>query len=247
MTDPHFHPPVRLRRDALTEGWSDGELARAVRSGELSRLRRGAYVDAVLPAGPAAQHALLVEATVALLRRPAVVSHQSAAVLHGLPLWDVALDRVHITRPPGSWTDRSRVLCCHVARIRDDEVVRVGGVPVTDRVRTLLDLARSLRYEAAVVALDAALHRGLVTYDELRARLFDIVGAPGTRSAARAVAAADARSESVGESRSRVILQRWQPAPSALQFEVLSAGGDLVARTDFAWEGPSWWESSTGG
>ena len=50
MTEPHLHPPVRLRRDALTEGWSDGELARAVRSGELSRLRRGVYVDAVLPA-----------------------------------------------------------------------------------------------------------------------------------------------------------------------------------------------------
>ncbi|MGY2082589.1 type IV toxin-antitoxin system AbiEi family antitoxin domain-containing protein [Blastococcus sp. SYSU DS0539] len=236
MSEQPAVPPLRLRRDAVAEGWSDDELARAVRAGELSRLRRGAYVDAVIPAAPAARHALLVAATVAQLRRPAVVSHQSAAVLLGLPLWGVALDRVHVTRPPGSWSDRSAVLCCHVARIRDDELVDVGGVPVTGPVRTMLDLARSLPHEAAVVALDAALHRDLLAHDQLRARLFDIAGSPGARSAARAVAAADARSESVGESRSRVILQRWQLAPSALQFEIRSGSGGLVARTDFAWE-----------
>jgi hypothetical protein len=50
------------------------------------------------------------------------------------------------------------------------------------------------------------------------------------------VAAADARSESVGESRSRVVLRRWGLAPSAVQFDVRSATGALVARTDFAWE-----------
>jgi hypothetical protein len=66
--------------------------------------------------------------------------------------------------------------------------------------------------------------------------LFDIVGAPGSRSAARAVAAADGRSASVGESRSRVALHRWKLPPSALQFEIRSPGGPLVARTAFAWE-----------
>ena len=64
----------------------------------------------------------------------------------------------------------------------------------------------------------------------------DIVGTPGSRSASRVVAAADERSESVGESRSRVILHRWKLAPSALQFEVRSDAGLVVARTDFAWE-----------
>src|SRR5688500_17019426 len=86
-----------LRRDAIATGWSDDELGRLVRAGELSRLRRGAYVDSVLPPDRAAVHRLLVRATLAGLRRPAVVSHQSAAVLLGLPLWDVRLDRVHIT------------------------------------------------------------------------------------------------------------------------------------------------------
>ena len=90
---PHLH----LRRDAVRHGWSDDELGRLVRAGELARLRRGAYVAGTVPADVAAAHRLLISATVAGLRRPAVVSHQSAAVLHGLPLWDVPLDRVHVT------------------------------------------------------------------------------------------------------------------------------------------------------
>ena len=238
MTDEQRPPaaPLLLRRDAVASGWSDDELGRLVRAGELNRLRRGAYVDSVLPADAAARHRLLIRATVAGLRRPAVVSHQSAAVLHELPLWDVALDRVHVTRRPRAWNDTSRVLCCHVARLRDDEVTEVDGIAVTDPVRTALDLARSLPHESAVVTLDAGLHARALSHDVLRGRLLDIVGAPGSRSAARAIAAADGRSESVGESRSRVVLHRWKLPPSTLQYEVRSAGGVLVGRSDFAWE-----------
>jgi hypothetical protein len=225
-----------LRRDALMTGLSDGELARLIRAGELGRLRRGAYVDSVLPATGARRHRLLIRATVAGLRRPAVVSHQSAAVLHGLPLWGAPLDRVHVTRRPRAWNDTSAVLCCHVARLRDDEVTEVGGLQVTNPIRTALDLARSLPHEAAVVTLDAALHIGALSQDALRERLFDIVGTPGSRSAARAISAADGRSESVGESRSRVVLHRWKLAPSSLQFEIRSDDGGLLGRSDFAWE-----------
>lgn len=165
-----------------------------------------------------------------------MVSHQSAAVLHDLPLWDAPLDRVHVTRRPPAWTDTSRVLRCHVARLRDDEVVEVDGLPVTSPTRTALDLARSLLHEAAVVALDAALRSGAVRHDVLRERLFDLAGTPGSRAATRAVAFADARSESVGESRSRVLLHRWGLAPSTLQHEVRAPAGRLIARSDVAWE-----------
>jgi hypothetical protein len=237
MTDTDEVPDgLLLRRDAVTSGISDGELGRLTRAGELQRLRRGAYVDAILPTSRTERHRLLIRATLAGLRREAVVSHQSAAVLHGLPMWGVALDRVHITRRPRAWNDTSSTLCCHVARLRDDEVVDVDGVLVTDPIRTALDLARSLPHEVAVVALDAALNKELLSHEGLRSRLFDIVGAPGSRSAARAVAAADGRSESVGESRSRVVLHRWKLPPSDLQFEVRTETGRHVARTDFAWE-----------
>ena len=81
---PTPEPSLHLRRTAIAEGWSDDELGRLVRAGELERLRRGAYVAGPLPADVAAVHRLLVRATLSGLRRPAVVSHQSAAVLHGL-------------------------------------------------------------------------------------------------------------------------------------------------------------------
>jgi hypothetical protein len=202
-------PSLHLRRDAVRDGWSDDELGRLVRSGELSRLRRGAYVNGTLPSDAAANHALLVRATLAGLRRPAVVSHQSAAVLLGLPLWDVPLDRVHVTRRPGAWNDSGRLLCCHVARLGDDEVVEVDGGSGD----------QSGPHRAGPCPLPAA--RG---------------GHAGTRNAARAVPAADGRSGSVGEAGSRVLLNRWKLPPSALQFEVRSGDGRLIGRTDFAWE-----------
>lgn len=235
-TTPDPAVPLHLRREAVRDGWCDDELGRLVRSGQLARLRRGAYVGGLLPADPADRHRLLVHATLAGLRRSAVVSHQSAAVLHGLPLWGVALDRVHVTRRPPAWTDTGTVLRCHVARLRDDEVEEIDGLPVTSATRTALDLARSLPLEAAVVTLDAALHQGVLRHDVLRERLFDLAGTPGSRAATRAVAFADGRSESVGESRSRVLLHRWGVAPTTLQHEIRGVDGLLVARTDFAWE-----------
>ena len=47
---------------------------------------------------------------------------------------------------------------------------------------------------------------------------------------------ADGRSESVGESRSRVLLHHLDLAPSTLQWDVVASGGVFVGRTDFAWE-----------
>lgn len=225
-----------LRRSAVLGGWSDEEIARLARGGQWSRVRRGAYVDGQLPAGATARHALLVAATLRQLRRPAVVSHQSAAVLLGMPLWGARLDRVHVTRRPPASTQATGPLCCHVARLADDEVTSVDGIAVTDVARTALDLARSLPFEAGVVVLDAALHEGLLDRAQVETRLLDIAGTRGSRHAARVVRFADGRSESVGESRSRVVLHQLGLPPSALQLEIRRADGALLGRADFAWE-----------
>jgi very-short-patch-repair endonuclease len=229
-------PAVVLRRKALAAGFSDDELAALVRTREWVRLRRGAYLDGPLPADVLIRHRLLVTATVAALRKPAVISHQSAAALHGMPLWGVRLDRVHVTRSPPAWNDTSAVLVAHVARLREDEALQVDGIMTTSAVRTALDLARSLPFEAAVVALDASLAAQAVRAEHLAERLFDITGTPGSRAGARAVRFADGRSESVGESRSRVLLHRLGLPPSDIQFRVTAPGGGFVAQTDFVWE-----------
>jgi hypothetical protein len=115
-------------------------------------------------------------------------------------------------------------------------VTTVGGIAVTDAARTTLDLARSMPFEAAVVVLDAALHDGLLQRDVVEQRLFDIAGTRGSRHAARVVRFADGRSESVGESRSRVVLHELGLSPSALQLVIRRPDGSFVGRTDFAWE-----------
>jgi hypothetical protein len=49
------------------------------------------------------------------------------------------------------------------------------------------------------------------------------------------VAFADARSESVGESRSRVAIARAELPPPTLQWEVRDGDGRLIGRVDFGW------------
>ncbi|MGY1639851.1 hypothetical protein ACI782_01800 [Geodermatophilus sp. SYSU D00703] len=137
--------------------------------------------------------------------------------LHGLPLWGVGLGRVHVTRRPPASSEVGRLPRSHVARLRDDEVVTVDGVAVTSPVRTALDLARTLPLEPAVVVLDAFLAGVEARHEELRTALADMAGTRGSRSAARAVDLADGRSESVGESRSRILLHRLGSTPSTLQ------------------------------
>jgi hypothetical protein len=229
-------PRLVLRRDALDEGFSDGEIGRLTRRLEWIRLRRGAHLDGAAPDGAAARHRLLVSAALGGIRRPAVVSHQSAAVLLGLPLWWVRLDQLHLTRRPPSWNDAGRTLVVHVGHLDDDEVVDVRGVLVTSPARTAVDLAGSLSSERAVVVLDAALHGGHCNAATLAEALGRCRGRPGVRSASRAVSFADGRSESVGESRSRVVLHRLGLSPSDLQFPVHGTDGAFLGRTDSAWQ-----------
>ncbi|MGK5115284.1 type IV toxin-antitoxin system AbiEi family antitoxin domain-containing protein [Geodermatophilus sp. CPCC 205506] len=220
------------RADALAEGLSDGELARLVRRGDLERLQRGAYLA---PGTDVERHRLVVAATVAGLRRPGVVSHTSAAVLHGLPLWGTSTTRVHlIRRPPAAGSGSARVHL-HVARLPDDQVTVVDGVLVTDVARTVVDLARTLPFEPAVVAADAALAARTVVPASLTACLADMGPVPGARRAARVLQFADGRSGSVGESRSRVLIRRiGLPAPE-LQVRVERPDGSVVGRSDFGW------------
>jgi hypothetical protein len=224
--------PVLRRSEALAAGLTDGELAQAVRREELTRIRRGAYLD---PAAGLSEHRALILATAPALRDDSVVSHGSAATLHGLPLWRVGLERVHVTRrPPAAGSGSARVHL-HVARVPDDEITLVDGVRTASPARTVADLARSVPFESAVVTADAALASGIVSRGDLTACLQRMGPVPGSRRAARAIAFADGRGESVGESRSRVLLHRLGlPAPD-LQVRLLRPDRSVIARCDFGW------------
>jgi hypothetical protein len=152
-----------------------------------------------------------------------VVSHVSAAVLHGLPIWDVPLARVHATWDACGGGRTTRRLRVHVGPLGNREVVEIDGIAVTSLARTVVDLARTVGFEQAVVVADAALARpDRPDLEEALDRAAGWRGAPGAR---RVVAFADCRSGSVGESRSRVAIAATGLPPPVLQLPVRAPTG----------------------
>ncbi|MBW0091403.1 hypothetical protein I4I73_21565 [Pseudonocardia sp. KRD-184] len=234
MDEPH----VLLRARLLAEGWSDAELRRRRQSGELVAVGRGGYLPADDPrlTTAAAAHALRIESGEPLRADDSVISHVSAAVLHGLPVWGLPLGRVHRTRDRRTGGRRTPTAHLHTAPLDAEDVTSIDGRLVTAVARTLADIGRTEGFEQTVVLADAALHRRLLDAAALRRVLARTSGWRGAPPARRALGFADGRSESVGESRSRVaILRAGLPVPD-LQWEV-SASHAWLGRVDFAWPG----------
>lgn len=205
------------------------------RMGQLVRLRRGVYASpGPEPLDAEARHRLLVAATLPLLAPDAVLSHRSAAVVLGLPVVG-ELRRVEVTRAAVTSGKRRGSVHVSAAPLPAEDVTVVEGLPVTTPARTVVDLARRLPFGPAVAAGDAALRQGL-SRTELEGVLLSSAGRPGLAAARRVCRFLDGRSESAGESLSRVALHRLGLAPSTLQLEVHDDAGALVARCDFGWE-----------
>ena len=229
---------IELTSTLLDRGYDTAELARLVNQGELVRIRRGAYAR---PSDLAADEPLdqqrcrLVLATLPQLCPDAVASHGSAALLHGLPTWRTATDRVHVTRDRRGGARRRSLVEVHGAPLPDTDVTVIDSLAVTSLSRTVLDLARTLPMDQAVAAGDRALAVGM-TSTELDDGLEQMRGWPGMRAARRTVAFLDVRSESAGESVSRVrIHQAGLPAPIP-QLEVFDDWGQFIGRSDFGWK-----------
>lgn len=226
---------LRTTADLRAAGFGPDELARLVAQEELVRIRRGAYAErAGEPVTPEGRHRRLVEATLPLLASDAVVSHRSAAVLHGLPLLDPPPDRVELTRGSARGGKVRGRIHLHAAPLPPAEVTEIDGLRVTTVARTVLDLARSLPFDAAVVTGDAALRAGVDPH-LLDASLARAACRPGVAAARRAIGFLDGRSESPGESLSRVGMARDGLPKPDLQLAVLDDLGYFVARTDFGW------------
>ncbi|MDV8023449.1 hypothetical protein [Rhodococcus sp. IEGM 1330] len=223
------------RSDALSRGMSDAELQRYCRTRAWRRLRPGRFVsrDEFDALSREDKHRVIAEAVFdATIAPDAVVSHVSAAIFHGLEVWNADLSRVHITRNRARGGGRSSaVRALHTSPYTDDEVVDFDGVRVTDLARTVADCARSLPFETAVCIADfAARTRGLATEDVVAA-LDSCPNHPGNRMARRVAEFMDGRSESVGESRARVVLHQLGYTPQ-LQVRIVDDRG-FVGRVDF--------------
>ncbi len=200
-------------------------------AGLLTRQLRGVYAVSSLlepAAGPdAAEKLHLRRCRAALMAYPdAVLASVSAALAHGLPVWGCDLARPVIRRP----VDRGRgIVGVHVRRPARASVDTAYG-PAVPVATAVAELAIDHGIVPGVVSADAALHRGLVTVDDLDAHIADLTIRWSSRPKAMA-RLADGRSESVGESRLRCILafDGWELEP---QVEVCDARGQVFARMD---------------
>lgn len=224
-----------LRGDALTTGLSDAEIRRALRNGELERLEPGVYIaDASLD--DLDRYRMRVRSVGARLSDDTVITHESAAVLHGLALWKPDLARVHVTRDRSAGGRRTASRHLHVAPLPTCDRSEVDGVPCTSMARTVVDLACTLDFDAAVIAGDSAGSREPEFAEALTRCLAESGPRTGIAAARRVAAFVDGRSESPGESLSRVRMQEVGMPSPILQQEIRTPGGLFVGRADCYWE-----------
>lgn len=194
------------------------QIRSALAAGTIDRTTKGVYR---LPG--------LTDAVTTARSHGGVVSHTSAAVLHGLKVVNRP-STVHVTVPRGRHR-RSKLPCAlHWA----DDVPTSGHV--TTVARTVLDCARILAFSEALTIADSALRTTDLTQDDLESEAAMIRG-PHCLQARRVARLADARSESPLESTLRAILIDAGITGFVPQVEVRD--GAFSARIDLAHPGLS--------
>jgi predicted transcriptional regulator of viral defense system len=219
-----LHGGVITRNQAVAVGVPGRTLTDMVRKGVIARIARGVYAIGSRPDADPRGTAMAMHA---------VLSWQSAAAWFGVDL-PAPVTQIHVTasRNRGRRSDAVRGVRLHRADLAAGEVWLVRGCRVTSPLRTALDLARHLSLEHSVAIVDAFLRAGLLTAADFSdaARL---AAGPGRRRIQLVALLVDAKSESVLESLTRVLLWRHGLCPTHTQHPFRD--GTWNGRLDFAW------------
>lgn len=241
---PEWLDHLELTRDIHTPGERNAFYARVDR-GELVRLCRGAYMRAAVwsTLHPDARHRALVKAVAALSSPDVVFSHSSAAALWRLPRIGSWPSQVHAVDAVATGGRSSHRLIRHavgVPRVVD----QIDGLVVTSLARSVVDLARTEPFAAAVAAADAALRRTehpwrevpstTLTRTDLFEELANIPLRHGTARARRVIEFADGAADRPGESLSRVSMLSAGITMPELQVPLYGASGRRYV-VDFFW------------
>jgi hypothetical protein len=213
-------------------------LTRAVESGELVKLRRGAYVPAGIweRSDYRARHILRIRAVVAHAAHPIVLCGESAAALWGMPIsgaWPTSVSVLDNWRGGGRAEPGIRRTTAGFATSR---VVELDEFRVTDVTRTALDVARRVSFSEAVGSLDWAISRTnprAVSLESLADDAENFDARLGRRHLQRVVGFATSLSDSFGESRCRAVIHLQGFQPPELQVEFRDELGSMYP--DFYW------------
>jgi predicted transcriptional regulator of viral defense system len=228
--------PAHALREA---GVSPPRLQRLRSEGVLHSVRRGIYVagEHWRAADANERYRLMVRATVLAVGHPPVLSHHSAAVLHGLPIIGSWPRTVHTINSEATGGNNARFTTGHRGPA-PETVETIAGCQVTSLARTLVDVAATSSLLVGVTMLDHALRvegdRPALTKETLYRELALVNPRRGRRQATQAIAFANPLSANPGETLSRVrIFQLGFEVPELQVCFPRILGGN--AYVDFWW------------
>ena len=166
-------PPEFTTGQARGVALSDKVLARLVRAGRVTPVRRGLFRRPSRQAADRrAAHVGRIRAVAAVFADDHAVSHLSAALL-GLPMPLGPPGPVHLTRLRACHRSRQAPggVVIHHADSSVTPVVEHLGVRMTTVERTAADCLRTLPLTASVPLVDAVLHHGWTTVREVEDHL----------------------------------------------------------------------------
>ena len=209
---------IVLRSQAMEAGVSTGTIDRRLASGRWTCFAKGAY--RLLPLESELD---VLRAAVTVLPA-AVVSHGSAARLHGLDPANEGRPTVLVHTKTTHSFPGVTVRRCH--DLADSHVDVAEGLRVTTTARTIVDLAGVAPVGVVARTLDSALTTGLTTLDQVDAVLHDVArrGKPGVVSIRTLIA------ERTGQDHSGSVLE------ARANKMVLDAGLDAKLEYPIPWD-----------
>ena len=211
-----------------SEAVAAGALSKSALRSRYRRLFPDVYLNRERDVSPT----ILAEAGWLWSGRKAVVAGRSAAALLGAD-WitaDTPVELLHGNRntPAGIKT--------HGDRIAADQMIVVGGIPVTSPARTALDLGCWYPLGVAVEAVDALIRATGLDLAEVGALIHRSQGRRGIRTARRVAALADGGSQSPKETWLRLLLTAGGLPRPRTQIPVRDDSGRVLAYLDMGWE-----------
>jgi very-short-patch-repair endonuclease len=226
----------RLPRELLNGPFTVEEAERAgigrsrLRGANWKRIAPSIYIWSRLAEDPI--H--LLAATLRRLPTRARFSGLSAAWLYGLDLKPCS--PIEATVPLDEGVSARSGVALRRCALDDGDIVQVRGLPATSALRTVAEVCSRLSLVEAVVVADAALHKQLISLDQLKAWVASHPGARGVRNLRRVVDYAEPATESPMESRLRMLLVlAGLPRPKA-QVKIRDRWGRVVGIPDLYYE-----------
>jgi len=218
-------------RQAIACGMSAEAVRRRVEAKRWIRIRPGLFL---IPGFQPSLRGRLLAATAAL---GAVVSHESAAELHCLPGVRTGLAVVTVrTRTTNRFPE---VRVHQTTDLTSGHVIELEGMPVTNTVRTVIDLASSMPVPAIGKLVDHLVVRGEATIDQIGDAVSELArhGKPGMKTMHSVLEYREGEGF-MGESRLEMwalrLLRQWGFPDPELQYPLPWRSG-RKGRVDFAY------------